>query len=215
MSVRDIIVNGYEGDVELTVGSDKWIAQHIHTISTGHEASEVLTNFFINVDSEKPHKIYQDRCLSMGVWPVWTLKDGLTVKPLGVDKGKAELRKEYPETFKNTPEWKVLCAYEVFRVTNATAKRTAKEAQEAGGKLADSEDKAGAGDVKRLPTVVELSVTVADNALAALRKYISSLELYGDDRKDDVEFLEGIVASIAMIKEPQKMLASWKASNPQ
>ena len=143
INVLKSIINGTLSG-EYSVGSDEWLCSSTLAVYAGHKASVDMLAQLRKAAPDAPATAYKERMLAAGLWPTWRTKDGKE-KAVGVVKGKAQLLRlcsddkivddfQRSESAKQAVashwQWRILCTYEVLRVTLASEKSVQKQIEE-------------------------------------------------------------------------------------
>ena len=143
INVLKSIINGSLSG-EYAVGSDEWLCSSTLAVYAGHKASVDMLTQLRKAAPDAPATAYKERMLAAGLWPTWRTKDGKE-KAVGVIKGKAQLLRlcsddKIVDDFQRSEaaklavqghwQWRILCTYEVLRVTLSSEKSVAKQIEE-------------------------------------------------------------------------------------
>ena len=143
INVLKSIINGsLSGDY--VIGSDEWLCSSTLAVYAGHEASVNMLTQLRKAAPDSPATAYKERMLAAGLWPTWRTKDGKE-KAVGVVKAKAQLLQLHTDekivddfqrseaakaAVRSHWQWRILCTYEVLRVTLSSEKSVAKQIEE-------------------------------------------------------------------------------------
>lgn len=143
VNVLKSIVNGtLTGNY--SIGSDEWLCSTTLQVYAGHAAGVALLSQLRKAAPDNPSGAYKERMLAAGLWPTWRTKDGKE-KAVGVVKGKAQLLRMFADdkiiddftrteaakvAVTNHWQWRILCTFEVLRVTLASEKSVTKQIEE-------------------------------------------------------------------------------------
>ena len=143
INVLKSIINGSLSG-EYIVGSDEWLCSSTLAVYAGHKASVDMLTQLRKAAPDAPATAYKERMLAAGLWPTWRTRDGKE-KAVGVVKAKAQLLRLHTDEkiiddFQRSEaaklavqghwQWRLLCTYEVLRVTLSSEKSVQKQIEE-------------------------------------------------------------------------------------
>lgn len=199
------IINGSLSG-EYVVGSDEWLCLQTRNVFSGHMAADAIKEQCRKANADNPAAAYKDRMLIAGLWPVWRTKDGKE-KAVGVVKGKADiLALSGIEGDKAKAaghyQWRILCAYEVLRVTVASERSVQKHIEEHSATTVD--DTTGQTEQatqtteqaeKSVQVLPALSGENVQGALGILNRLVATMAL-DESASDYLPFIQQAIACL-------------------